>query len=129
MISDDFDVFVKKAMHERKEKHISKKSIGMNIKPEFFQLFRGAQTTWSIVIKFYKLENSGKFYHHIKSSKDRRKNKIDAKNEENEIEKQRTINEFKERFKFSKKNWMLWKNLKRSTRNIETNLTNFIRKD
>ena len=51
LIPDDFDVFVKKAMHEREEKYISKKSIRMNIKPEFVQLFRGAQTTSSIVIK------------------------------------------------------------------------------
>ena len=50
-----------------------------------------------MLLSFHKLENPGKFYHHVKSSKDRRKNKIDAKNEENEIENQRIINEFKER--------------------------------
>ena len=45
----------------------------------------------------YNLENPGKFYHHVKSSKDRRKNKAEAKNNEKEIEKQRKMDELKDR--------------------------------
>ena len=45
----------------------------------------------------YNLENPEKFYHHVKSSKDRRKNKAEAKNNEKEIEKQRKMDELKDR--------------------------------
>ena len=84
-------------MHEREEKYITKKSIRMNVKPEFAQLFRWSQTTSSIAKNYNNLENPGKFYHHVKSAKDRRKNKIDAKNNEDMMERERSMNEFKDK--------------------------------
>ena len=60
LIPDDFDEFVKRAMHEREEKHITKKNIRMNIKSEFVELFRGAQTTSSKATEITKFRKSRK---------------------------------------------------------------------
>ena len=43
------------------------------------------------------LENPGKFYHHVKSSKDRRKAKLDVKNSRLEAEKHKIISELKDK--------------------------------
>ena len=48
-------------------------------------------------VSYHKLENPGKFYHHVKSSKDRRQNKIDSKIKETNMERQKTIYEFKDK--------------------------------
>ena len=48
-------------------------------------------------ISFYTVETPGKFYHHVKSSKDRRQHKIDAKDKETNMERQKTIDEFKDK--------------------------------
>ena len=46
---------------------------------------------------YHKLENPGKFYHNVKSSKDRRQNKIDSKIKETNMGRQKTIDEFKDK--------------------------------
>ena len=45
------------------------------------------------MLLFIKIESSGKFYHHVKSSKDRRKQKIQSESLQRDVEQEKKANE------------------------------------
>ena len=96
MIPDEFNDFVFKALHERENKYVSKKSIKMNIKPKFVSLFRDSPFISSKIVTLIRIESTGKFYHHVKSSQDIRKQKIQSESLKREAEQKKRANDIRD---------------------------------
>ena len=68
----------------------------MNIKPEFVSLFRDSPFISSKIVTLIRIEITGKFYHHVKSSRDRRKQKIQSESLKREAEQKKRANDIRD---------------------------------
>ena len=68
----------------------------MNIKPEFVSLFRDSPFISSKIVTLIRIESTGKFYYHVKSSQDRRKQKIQSESLKREAEQKKRPNDIRD---------------------------------
>ena len=68
----------------------------MNIKPEFVSLFRDSPFISSKIVTLIRIESTGKFYYHVKSSQDRRKQKIQSESLKREAEQKKLANDIRD---------------------------------